>query len=226
MDTPMPSQKELVCSAMQLRSVVALTVLSATLLGVAYSGAEVKSAPKKESSFSAAHCHGAIAKTEWTLTDPNSPTPACLEGNSAKKGVLNFDADEVQGAILPFTLPGQFTGKLHVTITWQAASASRIGSVGWCADLVTGTDLKRGGGAPVTHMARHCASDQVKKSSQHSNTALVINVPAATPAANDDVLHVRIRRDANSSVVLDDMPGDAHLISVVIATEEGAPRTL
>ena len=222
----MPFQKEFVHSVMRLQSVVALTVLSATLLSVADSGAEVKSPPKKERSFSAAHCHGSVAKTEWTLTDANSPTPACLDGNSAMKGVLNFDADEVQGAILPFTLPGQFTGKLHVTITWQAAPASRIGSVGWCADLVTGTDLKRGGGAPVTHTARHCASDQVKKSSEHLNTALVINVTGATSAANKDVLHVRIRRDANSSVVLDDMPGDAHLIGVVIETEEGAPRTL
>ena len=226
MDTPMPTQKEFVPSAMRRRSVAALILLSTTLLSVLDSGAEVKSPPKKERSFSAAHCQGSVAKTEWTLTDANSPTPACLEGNSGTKGVLNFDADEVQGAIVPFTLPGQFTGKLHVTLTWQAASASRIGSVGWCVELVTGTDLNRGGGAPVAHTARHCASDQVKKSSQHLNTALVITVAAAPSATNNDVLHVRIRRDANSSVVLDDMPGDAYLIGVVIETEEGSPRAL
>src|SRR6478736_2283073 len=180
-----------------LASVVGLIVLAVTLLSVLDSGAEVKSPRKEESSFSAAHCHGSIAKTEWTLAEGNSPTPACVAGNDVRKGVLNFDADEVQGAIVPFTLPGQFTGKLHVTLTWQAASASRIGSVGWCVELVAGTDLNRGGGAPVAHTARHCASDQVKKSSQHLNTALVIAVAAAPSATNNDVLHVRIRRDAN-----------------------------
>ena len=113
-----------------LASVVGLILLSVTLLIVLDSGAEVKSPRKEESSFSAAHCHGSIAKTEWTLADGNSPTPACVVGNDVRKGVLNFDADEVQGAIVPFTLPGQFRGKLNVTIMWQAAST--IGSVGWC----------------------------------------------------------------------------------------------
>lgn len=224
MDTPMPFQKEFVHSVMRLQSVVALTVLSATLLSVADSGAEVKSPPKKERSFSAAHCHGSIAKTEWTLADGNSPTPACVEGKDLTKGVLAFDADEAQGALVPFTLPGHFTGKLNVKLTWQPAST--IGSVGWCVTLVTGSNLKRGGGAPLTQAARSCASDPAKKSPQHLTTALVINVPATAPAADNDVWHIRVSRDANSSVVLDDMPGDARLIGVVIETQEAPRQTL
>ena len=209
---------------MRTRSVVALILFSVTLLSVVDLGAEVKSPRKEETSFSAAHCHGSIAKTEWTLADANSPTPACLVGKNVVRGVLDFDADEVQGAIVPFTLPGQFTGRLNVKITWQAAST--IGSVGWCVEVVSGTDLKREGGAPSTHTARNCASDQAKKSAQHLNTALVINVAAKAPAANNDLLHIRVSRDANSSVVLDDMPGDARLISIVIETHEVPQQTL
>src|SRR4029079_19239657 len=55
---------------------------------------------------------------------------------------------------------------------------------------------------------------------------LVINVPATAPAADNDVWHIRVSRDANSSVVLDDMPGDARLIGVVIETQAAPPRTL
>src|SRR6476620_6436301 len=207
-----------------LASVVGLIVLSVTLFSVLDSGSEVKSPRKEESSFSAAHCHGSIAKTEWTLADGNSPTPACVAGKDVRKGVLNFDADEVQGAIVPFTLPGQFRGKLNVTITWQAAST--IGSVGWCVELVTATDLKREGGASLRRTAQNCASDQAKKSTKHLNTALVINVTEAAPAANNDVWHIRVSRDANSSVVLDDMPGDARLIGVVIETQEASRQAL
>jgi len=198
-------------------------LLSATLLSSVDSGAEEKRPRQEESSFSAAHCHGSIAKTEWTLADGNSPTPACVEGKDHVKGVLDFDADEVQGAIVPFTLPGHFTGKLNVKITWQPAST--IGSVGWCVTLVTGSNLKRGGGASLTQTARSCASNPAKESAQHLTTALVFNVPATAPAADNDVLHIRVSRDANSSVVLDDMPGDARLIHVVIETQE-APRQI
>ncbi len=207
-----------------LASVVGLIVLSVTLLSVLDSGAEVKSPRKEESSFSAAHCHGSTAKTEWTLADGNSPTPACVVRNDVRKGVLSFDADEVQSAIVPFTLPGQFRGKLNVTIMWQAAST--IGSVGWCVELVTATDLKREGGAPLRRTAHDCASDQAKKSTKHLNTALVINVTEVAPAANNDVWHIRVSRDANSSVVLDDMPGDARLIGVVIETQEASRQAL
>ena len=204
-----------------MTSVAALVVLSAALLTVLNSEAEVKHSRKEASSFAAAHCHGAIAKTEWTLVDGNSPTPACVGGNNAREGVLNFDADEVQGAIVPFTLPGQFRGKLNVQIMWQAAST--IGSVGWCVELVTAADLKREGGVPLRRTSHHCASHEIRKSTQHLSTALVINVTEAAPAGTNDALHIRVSRDANSSVVLDDMPGDARLLGVVIETQE-APR--
>jgi hypothetical protein len=196
-------------------------LLSTTVCSLLDSRAEEK---RPQNSFSAAHCHGSIAKTEWTLADGNSPTPACVEGKDLTKGVLAFDADEAQGALVPFTLPGHFTGKLNVKLTWQPAST--IGSVGWCVTLVTGSNLKRGGGAPLTQAARSCASDPAKKSPQHLTTALVINVPATAPAADNDVWHIRVSRDANSSVVLDDMPGDARLIGVVIETQEAPRRTL
>jgi hypothetical protein len=192
-------------------------LLSTTLLSVVDSGAEVKSPRKEETSFSAARCHGSIAKTEWTLADDNSPTPACMPGQNVMQGVLVFDADEVQGAIVPFTLPGQFTGRLNIKIMWQPAST--IGSVGWCVELVTGSLPKRGDGASPTQTARSCASDRAKKSAQHLNTALVINVPPNAPSADHDALHIRVSRDANSSAVLDDMPGDARLIGIVIETQ-------
>ena len=202
--------------------IVALVWLSTTLLiSVVDSRAEMKSPRKEESSFSAAHCHGSVAKTEWTLADANAPTPACVLAKDARKGVLDFDADEVQGAIIPFTLPGQFRGKLNVRIIWQAAT--NIGSVGWCIELVTATDLKREGGAPLKRSVHNCASDQVKKSTVQLNTALVIDVTETAPAANGEVWHIRVSRDANSSVVLDDMPGNARLFGVVIETQE-APR--
>jgi hypothetical protein len=197
--------------------------LSTPLLGFVDAVPEEKKPRKEESSFTAAHCHGSVAKTEWTLADANAPTPACVEAKNAMKGVLNFDADEIQSAIVPFTLPGQFKGKLNVKLTWQPAST--IGSVGWCVELVTASNLKRGGGASVTHATRNCASNPAKKSAQHLTTALVINV-ATAPAADNDVLHLRVTRDANSSVVLDDMPGDARLIGVVVEVHEGSRQTL
>jgi hypothetical protein len=107
---------------------------------------------------------------------------------------------------------------------WQAASS--IGSVGWCVELVPATDLKRQGGAPLRRAAHHCASEQVKKSTKHLNTALVINVTETAHAENNDVLHIRVSRDANSSVVLDDMPGDARLFGVVIESEEATRQAL
>lgn len=189
-------------------------LLSTTLLGFIDSRAEEKKPRKEESSFSAAHCHGSTPKTEWTLADGSSPTPACLLEHDGRKGVLNFDADEVQSAIVPFTLPGQYSGKLNVDILWHPASA--IGSVGWCVQVVSAADLKRDGGAPLKKTDHHCASDRAKKSPQHLTTALVVNVTEKTPAPHNDVLHIRVSRDANSSVVLDDMPGDARLIAVVI----------
>jgi hypothetical protein len=193
-------------------------LLSTTLLSLVESRAEEKSPRKQESSFSAAHCHGSIAKTEWTLVDGNSPTPACVEEKNLRKGVLNFDADEVQGAIVPFTLPGQFAGRLNVNIMWHPAST--IGSVGWCVQVISAADLKHAVGAPLKKTVHNCASDQAKKSVQHLNTALVVIVSEKTRASNNDVLHIRVSRDANSSVVLDDMPGNARLIGVVIETQE------
>ena len=186
-------------------------LLSTTVCSLLDSRAEEK---RPQNSFSAAHCHGSIAKTEWTLADGNSPTPACVEGKDLTKGVLAFDADEAQGALVPFTLPGHFTGKLNVKLTWQPAST--IGSVGWCVQVVSAAELKRDGGAPLKKSDHHCASDRAKKSPQHLTTALVVNVTEKTPASHNDVLHIRVSRDANSSVVLDDMPGDARLIAVVI----------
>src|SRR6476646_3376758 len=174
--TAMPSQDKLFSSAMRRRSVVAWIWLSAILLSGLDSGAEVTTPRKAESSFSAAHCHGSIAKTDWTLSDGNSPTPACMVEKDVLHGVLNFDANEDQSAIVPFTLPGQFTGRLNVKIMWQAAST--IGSVGWCVELITGTDLKREGGVPLTQTAHNCASDLAKKSAQQLHTALAIDVAA------------------------------------------------
>ncbi len=199
-------------------------LLSTTFLSLLASGAEEKTPRKQESSFTAAQCHGSIAKSEWTLVDGISPTPACVEAKNVMKGVLNFDADEVQGAIVPLTLPGHFTGTLNVTIMWHPAST--IGSVGWCVEVVTATDLKRDSGAALKKAAHSCASDLAKKSPQHLNTALVVIVPEKTPAANTDILHIRVSRDANSSVVLDDMPGDARLIGVVIEIQEGSRQSL
>ena len=207
-------------SATRLRGVVAL-IMCATLLGLWGSRAEVNSHPKEKISFSAAHCQGSIAKTEWTLPDGHPPTPACLVEKDVRKGVLDFDADEVQGAIVPFTLPGQFKGSLNVKITWEAASA--IGSVGWCIDLVTGTDLKRAVAVPLKRSVHSCASTEARKSPPHLDTALLIHVTETVSGENDDLLHVRVSRDANSSVVLDDMPGNARLIGVVIETQQ-APR--
>ena len=172
---------------------------------------------KAESSFSAAHCHGSAAKTEWTLADANAPTPACMEGKDVMHGVLDFDANEDQGAIVPFTLAKQFAGTLNVKIIWEAAST--IGSVGWCVELLTVTDLKHAGGVPLTQTAHNCASERAKKSAQHLNTALVINVAPTANGAHNDALHIRVSRDANSSVVLDDMPAVARLIGVVIETQ-------
>jgi len=214
----MPSHDTLFSSTIRRRSVLALIWLSAPFLTVLVVAAEVKTPAKVESSFSAAHCHGSIAKTEWTLSDGNSPSPACVVGNDVMHGVLNFDANEDQSAILPFTLPGPFTGTLNIKIMWQAASA--IGSVGWCVELITAIDLKREGGAPLTQTAHNCASGPAKKSAQHLSTALVINVAEKGAAANGGAWHVRVSRDAHSSVVLDDMPGDARLIGVVIETQE------
>jgi hypothetical protein len=85
---------------------------------------------------------------------------------------------------------------------------------------VNAGDLKREGGVPLTHPAHSCASDRAKKSAQPTNTTVVLNVAAKTTASSHDLLHIRVSRDANSSVVLDDMPGDARLIGVVIETQQ------
>src|SRR5689334_11938154 len=121
-------------------------------------------------------------------------------------------------------MPGQFGGKLNVKIMWRPAST--IGSVGWCVELITVTDLRREGGAPLTQTAHNCASDQAKKSAQHLTTMLTISAAAAAASGNHEAWHIRVSRDANSSVVLDDMPGDARLIGVVIETPEASRQTL
>jgi len=185
---------------------------------------KAKGPSKEESWFKAAVCNGSLAKTEWTLAANNPPTPACITGKDVIKGVLDFDANEDQSAILPYTLPPHFAGNIHVTIMWQPAST--IGSVGWCVELIPSADLKRKGGAPITKTARNCASEEAKKSGDHLNRELVIEVVAKDPAPDNDVLHIRISRDANSSVVLDDMPGDARLLAVGIGTYEASRQPL
>jgi hypothetical protein len=194
-------------------------LVSGQPIGQSDSGPGRKGPHKDENWFSAAICHGANAKTEWMLTGNNSPTPACITGTDVIKGVLDFDDNEDQSAILPFTLPPKFTGNIDVKIMWQPAST--IGSVGWCVELIPSADLKRDGGVPITKTAHNCASADAKKSPQHKE--LVITLAAKAPAATNDVLRIRLSRDANSSVVLDDMPGNARLIGVGIETHE-APR--
>ena len=196
-----------------------LLVTLMVLLPVLVSG-ESKGLRKDESWFKAATCHGSLPRTEWTLAGNNSPTPACLTGKNVIEGVLDFDANEDQSAILPFTLPPHFAGTIHVTIMWQPVSA--IGSVGWCVELIPAADLQREGGAPVTQTARSCASEEAKKSAHHLNRELVFDVVVNAAAVKNDSLHIRLSRDANSSVVLDDMPGDARLIGVAIETLGGS----
>lgn len=186
--------------------------------------AESKSPRKDENSFKAAVCNGSVAKTEWILAAANPPTPACVRGKNVINGVLNFDAETDQSAIIPLTLPPQFTGNVNVKIMWQAADT--IGSVGWCVELIPSANLKREGGVPLSQTAGNCASDQAKKSPQLLEKPLVINVAATAPAANGDVLHIRLSRDANSSAVLDDMPGDARLMGVVIETQAASAQPL
>ena len=198
--------------------------VSAQSRGSLDSGNVAKGPGKDENWFKAASCNGSVAKTEWTLPADNSPTPACLTGKDVTKGVLDFDADEGQSAILPLALPPRFTGNIHVKIMWRPAST--IGSVGWCVELIPSGDLKRKDGAPIRQIARNCASDEVKQSAQHLDKALVIQLATPTPAANDDVLHIRLSRDANSSVVLDDMPGNARLIGVAVKTQEAGRQAL
>ena len=190
---------------------VALMVLVPVLVS-----AESKGPRKEENWFRAASCNGSLPRTEWMLAGNNSPTPACIIGKNVTEGVLDFDANEDQSAILPFTLPPQFAGNIKVTIRWQPVSV--IGSVGWCVELIRAADLKREGGAPITQTARNCASEEAKTSAHQLNRELVINVVVKAAVANNGGLHIRLSRDANSSVVLDDMPGDARLISVAIET--------
>ena len=194
------------------------TVLITTLMLLVplLASAETKDSGKDESWFKAASCNGSLPKTEWTLAGNNPPTPACITGKNVIEGVLDFDANEDQSAILPFILPPQFAGNINVTIKWQPVSA--IGSVGWCVELIPASDLKREGGAPVKQNGRNCASEEAKTSAHHPHRELVIHVVVKAPAAGNDRFHIRLSRDANSSVVLDDMPGNARLIGVAIET--------
>jgi hypothetical protein len=188
------------------------------------SGHTAKDPSKEQRWFNAATCNGSVAETKWTLVADKSPNPACITGKDVEKGVLDFDANEDQSAILPFTLPPHFAGNIHVTIMWQPASA--IGSVGWCVELIPAGALKREGGGPISQTARNCASEEAKKSAHHLERELVINLVAEAPARGNDVWHIRLSRDANSSVVLDDMPGDARLVRVGIETHEAARGAL
>ena len=190
--------------------IVTLVMLVPVLLS-----AEGKGPGKDENWFRAAICNGSHAKTEWTLTG-NSPTPACITGKNVIEGVLDFDANEDQSAIIPYTVPTHFAGNMTVTIMWRPVSA--IGSVGWCVELIPTTDLKHEGGPPIKQTARNCASENAKPSAHHLNRELVIHLVVEGPAADNGGLHIRLSRDANSSVVLDDMPGDARLIGVAIET--------
>lgn len=166
--------------------------------------------------FGAASCDGSLPKTQWTLPGDRSPTPACITAKNVIEGVLDFDANEDQSAILPFVLPPHFAGNVNVTIKWLPVSA--IGSVGWCVELVRAADLRRDGGSPVTQTARNCASEEANASARHLSRELVIKIVVKAAAPNNDGLHIRLSRDANSSVVLDDMPGNARLIGVGIET--------
>ena len=132
------------------------------------------------------------------------------------EGVLDFDANEDQSAVLPLILPPHFAGNVNVTVRWQPVSA--IGSVGWCVELIPAADLKREGGTPVTKTARNCVSEEAKTSGHHLKRELVINIVVRAPASKSDALRIRLSRDANSSTVLDDMPGDARLIGVAVET--------
>ena len=165
--------------------------------------------------FRAAMCNGSHPKTEWRMTG-HPPTPACITGNNVIEGVLDFDANQDQSAVIPFTLPPHFAGNITVTIIWRPASA--IGSVGWCVELVPSDDLHREGDTSIAQLARNCASEDAKQSAHHLNRELVIHLVVKAPAEGNDGLHIRLSRDANSSVVLDDMPGDARLIGVAIET--------
>ena len=194
------------------------TILLATLIALIplLVSAESTGGRNDENWFRAASCNGSNPQTEWMLAGHKSPTPACITGKNAIEGVLDFDANEDQSAILPFTLPPQFAGNINVTIRWQPVSA--IGSVGWCVEVIPAADLKREGGASVTQTGRNCASEEAKTSAHHLHRELVIQVVVKVPPANNERFHIRLSRDANSSVVLDDMPGDARLIGVAIET--------
>ena len=85
-------------------------------------------------------------------------------------------------------------------------------------ELVSSVDLHREGDTPIAQTARNCASEDAKQSAHDLNRETVIHLAVNAPARGNDGLHIRLSRDANSSVVLDDMPGDARLIGVAIET--------
>jgi hypothetical protein len=158
-----------------------------------------------------AACQNATASLIWDSETSNAAAAACVTGTNTQKGVADFDATTDESLQTTWLIPTGFTGSIDAKIKWLAAATA--GSVGWCVQLIKVSDAATDDPAFPAQAAGNCVSDAVKGTTLQTNTATITGVTCASCAA-DDLLHIRVSRDANGGAVTDDMSGDARGIGL------------
>ena len=161
----------------------------------------------------AAGCNNTTATALLDLPTANAPAAACVTGANIQRGTLDFDATTDESAQSAFVLPTDFTGAIDVEYWWIAAATT--GAVGWCTQLVCIADSEPNNPAFPAQGAGNCVSDTVDGITTDMNRTTDTSI-TATGCAADEMVQIRISRDANGGAVTDSMTGDARLIGVML----------
>lgn len=159
-----------------------------------------------------ASCQNTTAALLWDSPTSNAPSSACVTGSNTQKGVAEFDASTDESLQMTLRLPASYSGgNIDGKIIWLATATS--GSAGLCIQLVCTADAETDDPSFPSQASGNCVSDAAKGTTLQTNIATLSNI-TKTGCAADELLHIRLSRDADGGAVTDDMTGDARVIGV------------
>jgi hypothetical protein len=130
---------------------------------------------------------------------------------------LYYDATSDEAAFWAIPTPNYGSGNITITIYWYAATASS-GNVSWEAQISAitpnddTTNIEVRSLATLNHVQDTHLGTTPKRLHSCSITLTNTNSIAA-----DDLVYIRIARDADSTNNTDDMTGDAVLLAVLVS---------
>ena len=142
------------------------------------------------------------------------PLAQCNARTNTREATLRFDAATDEVMFNTLILPSGFTGAIDVEYWWRSTTATS-GTVSWCSQLACVADDESNDPAFPAQSSSNCVSDTAVSP---AGDALRIEDTGitATGCAENELMHIRLSRDADNTAALGDTMGsDAEFIGAM-----------